>query len=319
MRLGLALGGGAARGFAHVGVLEVLEEEDIPVGAIAGTSIGALIGAVYACEPSVAALRERIDRFVEGELFRKIKRDFLKAPADRDAEDHLLDRVSAFIRKSIFYTLSMTRKAFVSEETLRDVVAELVPDVEVEQTRIPFAAVALDISRGKKYVFRSGSLRTAVQASCALPGVMVPVVHEGKVLVDGGWVEAVPVETVREMGADVVVGVNICSALEAGKEPARAIDVLLRADRVCRGLFARTSFAGADCLISPDVGGVDWSDFSDPGVKIERGREAALKSLPRLRAVLERKGAPWWRRLLGGLVPRRPGRETGRDPRERTR
>lgn len=301
INVGLALGGGAARGFAHIGVFEVFEEEGIPVDIIAGTSIGAVMGGMYAAEPDAAALKERVTGFVRSEIFEKIKADFLKHK-DKEGEDGLLDRVSSFIRKSIFYTLSMTKKAFVSEDTMKQVVEELIPDIMIGDTQIRFAATAADIKSGEKHVFTQGSIRTAVEASCALPGVMVPVEFGDMILVDGGWIEAVPVQTAFDMGADMVIGVNISPDIRLDREPTRAIDILLRADRISRKALAQSSYAGADIVISPEVRDIDWMEFDDPEEKILKGREAAEHSIAEIRrCIADKADMGLWQRLLRSI------------------
>jgi len=285
VRTGLALGGGAARGFAHIGVFEVFEEEQIPVDVIAGTSIGSLMGGMYAAEPDAALLRKRILEFVNSSLFEKIKSDFLKHK-ENEGEEGLLDKVSSFIRKSIFYTISMTKRAFVSEDTMSKITEELIPDIRIEDTEIPFAATSVDIKSGEKYIFTQGSLRTAVEASCSLPGVIAPVPFEGRILVDGGWAEAVPVRTAFDIGADLVVCVNISPDITLDQEPAHAIDILLRADRISRQFLAESSFAHADVVISPAVEDVDWADFDNPEDKITKGREAAQDSVSAVRQLI---------------------------------
>jgi len=206
-KIGLALGGGAARGLAHIGVLKVLEQQGVPIDLIAGTSIGALVGGVYATTRSAAATEQRFLEFIFSEEFKRDRFDFLRE--SRQASPHLLDSVKTLIKRGIFYSVSMAKSSFVSAQSFEHNINGVLDDVRIEETAIPFAAIAADIHRGQQVMLQSGSLRRAVSASSAVPGLLPPITIDGRTLIDGGWVAKVPVVPALLMGADLVIGVDV--------------------------------------------------------------------------------------------------------------
>src|SRR5713101_7568039 len=206
-KVGLALGGGAARGLAHIGVLKALEEGEIPIDLIVGTSIGALVGGVYATTRSASATEKRFLDFIFSKEFKRSKFDFLRE--SREARPGLFYNFISLVKKGIFYSFSMAKTSWVSAEHFEHNINALLDDVPIEQTAIPFAAVAADITRWEEVVLRSGPLRRAVSASSAVPGLLPPVTIEGRTLIDGGWITKVPVVPALNMGADLVIAVDV--------------------------------------------------------------------------------------------------------------
>jgi NTE family protein len=171
----------------------------------------------------------------------------------------------------------------------------MVDDLAVEETRIPFAAVALDLESGEVVVLDRGPLRRAIAASCAMPGVLHPVQHAGRLLVDGGWGEAVPCLTARRLGADVVIAVEVGDPPPALDAPRNALDVIGRADALVRNALAREQLKSADIILSPQNGVAHWADFSTAEQAIARGEEEVdrrLEELLRLTGRARRRS--WW-------------------------
>ena len=300
VRIGLALGGGAARGLAHIGVLEVLEAEGIPVDVIAGTSMGAIIGAQYAAQPESAAVRERFREYLASETFRQAGFNFM-VEKDAGEGEGIFYRFSKTARRSFFYTRSMTRSSFVSEDVAARNYALLVPDMAIEKMTIPFAASTVDLVSGEEVLFTEGDLRRAIAASCALPGILPPVHMDGRLLVDGGWLNAVPVAAARRLGADLVIGVDVNPDLPPFVEPRNALDVVFRADMVARFALARRVLDTADLVLTPENGVSHWADFSQVEHSIANGRREAQRHLGTLQRLLaERRRSPLLRRLMGG-------------------
>ena len=297
LRVGLALGGGAARGLSHIGVIEALVEAGIAIDIIAGTSMGAIIGAMYAADPDVARLKERFAAYLRSEVFRQAKFDFMK---EKDFEEGvgIFYRFSQFARRGIFYTLSMTRHSFLSEATGARNVAFLVPDIAVEGTRIPFVATAVDLISGKEHLFRSGSLRRAVAASCAIPGILPPVEHDGMSLIDGGWLDAVPVEPAIALGADFVIGVDVSREISEFEEPRSGLEIVFRSDSITRYALSDERARRADILLAPQIRTIHWADFSQAQQAIDSGRQETLLHLDAIRRQLRRKRLRRW--LKGG-------------------
>ncbi len=284
-RLGLALGGGAARGMAHIGVLQAFEEEEIPIQVLTGTSMGAIIGGMYAARPQVKPLRRKFEAYLKSDLLRKSRLDFA---VERDQVEGagLFYRFSQLARKNLFYTLSMTRLSFVSQETADKSFAFLLPDIAIEEMALPFAASALDLNSGQEVILRSGSLRRAVAATSALPGVLPPVTLNGQLLVDGGWINAVPIHPARQLGADLVVGVDVSSQLGEAESVNNGLGIVFRANAAARNALAELLLSAADLVIRPDVGVNHWADFSHAERLIEKGYRAAQEQMPQIRELL---------------------------------
>ncbi len=286
-KIGLALGGGAARGLSHIGVLEALEECGLPIDVIAGTSMGAIIGAMYATEPNAAAVRRRFISYLQSAEFKDSRFDYLIENNNEKAG--FFDWLSQFAKKSVFYTLIMTRSSFIHEETTRQNFALLIDDIDLVETPIPFCTTSLDLVRGEEYLFKEGSLRQAVTASCAIPGLLPPVELDGRFLIDGGWINAVPVEAARRLGAEVVIGVDVYSDLDPFVQPETALDVAARAEAVTRWTLTNHLCQEADCLLTPEAGSNHWADFSQFDEAVASGRNEVYKHLHTLRKLIRRK------------------------------
>jgi NTE family protein len=288
----LALGGGAARGLAHLGVLKVFEDAHVPIHMIAGTSLGAMMGGLYATKPDAAYWMVRVDQFLRSFVSRKRRLDFLRKLEQPNNHNHgFFNDMSFLIRKGYFWGVTATQSAFVAEQEYRDLIYPLIPDISIEQTTIPFACVATDIRNGKRVMYTTGSLRTAISASCALPGIFPPVEDNGMLLVDGGWVERVPVICAWEMGADIVIAVDVSSDVELFEEKS-GLDIVLRADAVTRIYLNEILVRNADVVIHPAVGGTHWADFSNPKEMYKQGETAALEKLISIRTLMHRPVVP---------------------------
>jgi NTE family protein len=255
-KIALVLGGGAARGFAHVGVIRVLEQERVPVDLVVGTSVGSLIGALYASERNSFELEWTAFQLRREDLF-----DFGIANAVLGmglAKGELLE---AFV------------KARVKQE-------------RIEQLKIPFAAVATDLNWGERIVLDTGPIARAVRASSAIPGVFEPVAHEGKILVDGGVVDNLPVDVARAKGADLVVAVDIGEDV-GNVKITNMLDVMLQATNIMFAVNAERRKAGADVLVEPDVKGVGMLDFDERKACMDAGIRAARAAVPKIRAAIE--------------------------------
>jgi NTE family protein len=256
-RVAVVLGGGAARGFAHVGVLSVLEEARIPIELVVGTSVGSLVGAMYA---------DGRNRFELEHLARDLERD---------------DFFDFGITPALFGT------GLASGDRLEEWAREHLRARRIEDLRIPYAAVATDLDTGAPVVLRSGDLARAVRASCAVPGVFEPVVQEGRLLVDGGVVSNLPVREARALGADVVIAVDV-TALAGKARPGNFLEVILRAVNILANEGVEEAAREADVLVAPAVGELGLMDFDAKGKSIAAGAKAAREALPRIREALGR-------------------------------
>jgi NTE family protein len=289
LRIGLALSGGGARGVAHLGVLSVFERENIPVHVIAGTSIGALIGAMYAIQPDVQHLQNKMFHFLKGPAFKKIRFEFLKRDHQEVQKAGLFSRVKSSLKRGIFYGISFNRQSYISEEEIAEIIGYLVDDIVIEKSKIPLLMNAMDLRTGQEYVFEKGPLRRALCATCALPGILPPIAYGEHLLIDGGWANPIPVPLAYGAGADLVIAVNTSESLRPIKELNNGFDMLVRADTVVRAHLAGILARKADVVIQPDVGTIHWADFSHPASLIQKGVEAAEKKMGEIQQLIRRK------------------------------
>ncbi|MFQ5720596.1 MAG: patatin-like phospholipase family protein [Acidobacteriota bacterium] len=283
-RVALVLGGGAARGLAHLGVLEVLERERFPIDLIVGTSIGALVGGVYATVGDAEETQRRFVEFAESSDFRRRAFDFIRE-ARHEPQQGILSSASALLRRGIFYGYALYKVSFMSAEALAHNINRLLPDVDTGDTRVPFAAVAADLATGQEVILAGGPIRTMAAASCAIPGVLPPVPIDGRTFIDGGWVDRVPALPALRLGADLVIGVDIAPEVESDL-PTRGVDVMVRATAVQAHALKRLQAHYLDAVITPAVSAIHWADFSAVREAIRVGREAAEQVMPHLRDIM---------------------------------
>lgn len=266
--LGLALGGGGVRGFAHLGVLRVLEREGLAPRAIAGTSMGAIIAALYALLPSL--------NDVEGALVEFFQR-FSPALGELSAR-------AASTRGGI----ALDEPSLLAPAVFHDYFDKLIPDTTFDRARVPLAVVAVDLVSGEEVVYTSGPVRPAVLGSAALPGIFPPITFDGRVLVDGGWTSRIPVDAARQLGAQRVVAVEVSDNADAvftAGQPKTGLQIVLRAAEVTRNHLARLSTRRADLLLVPTTGRVALHDASRVAECVRLGAEAAQARLADLRAL----------------------------------
>ena len=252
-RIGLALGGGAARGFAHVGVIQVLEEAGIRPDMVVGTSAGSLVAALYASGRNGAQLQQVAESLEEAAL--------------------------------TDWTLPIFGRGALKGEALARYVSSLVNHKLIEEMPMPLGIVATDLGSGQGVLFRRGSTGTAVRASSAVPSVFQPVTIAGRDYVDGGLVSPVPVGFARQMGADLVIAVDISSPPE-GQATGDSLQILLQTFAIMSKSINRFELKEADVVVRPALAGVKSADFTAKRRSIEAGRRAMQQALPQLRAAM---------------------------------
>jgi len=289
-KIGLVLGGGGARGLAHLGALEVLAEEGIEPELVAGCSIGALLGAIYATTGDYRAAIAKVYDYFHCDCYSKIKFDFLKQTEESGLNDGLLDGLSRYLRKKFFYNVVLAnRLSFVDMEVYLENIAWLIDDIDILDTKVPLAIVCTDIRSGREVVLTEGSLREAVAASSAIPGIFPPILSGEQLLVDGGWVDQLPVTVCRELGMNFVVAVNVARELEQDYSTDTGLDILRRTNAITRTVLNRMQAKEADILIEPEVGEISWAGFGCVDDCVTRGRDAAEM----VRTELHRKLHRW--------------------------
>ena len=246
-KVGLALGSGSARGYAHIGVLDVLEKH-LPISMICGSSMGAVVGSIYCCGTDL----------------------------------HMLEKLAEGISSKKMIDIHMPKRGFIKGEKIQELMRILTKDMTFAQTKLPLAVVACDIAANASVVINSGKIAEAVRASLSIPGVFVPVHREGRLLVDGGVLERVPVEPTRSMGADFIIAVDVGYVGEERAEPKNALEVMQYTLDSMGWEIAKRKALSADVVLIPKVQSVPSMRFSKASFFIEQGREAALTMLPEI-------------------------------------
>jgi len=280
-RIGLALGGGGARGLAHLGVLKVLEDNGIPVNLIAGTSMGSVVGAMYAQFPHVDKLIDRWLTFLNGPDFNSLGTRFIVQQKEQTSS--LLAQFISVVAKGFYINVSPYRQAILKTSRLSDAIAHLVYDEDIQDTLIPFAAVASDLNSGRTVAMYSGRIREAITISSSIPGFIAPHSRDGQLLTDGAVTAAVPVDVVRAMGADFIIAINVGIQTIPPLDEPNILDIITRVDTI-RGINqTEQEIQRADFCIHPDVKNAHWSEFYRFEEFIQAGIDAANEALPEIR------------------------------------
>ncbi len=252
-RIALVLGGGSAKGFAHVGVIRVLEQEKIPIHMIIGTSVGSLIGGIYAANP---------DSFQLEWLAFKIERN------------DILD-----------FSIVYSKMGPVQGARLEAFVDQNLKVKKIEETRIPFCPVATDLNTGETVVLEKGSLAKGIHASAAIPGIFVPVAFGNRTLVDGGVTNNVACDVARARGADIVIAVNLQKDVKNSQIDS-VIDIIGQSVNIMMRETSKHKLRSGDVLIEPEIKGVSLFDFSQKKLLMEEGQKAARKAMPRIKELI---------------------------------
>ncbi len=252
--VGLALGGSMSRGFAHIGVIKVLLQEGIKIDYIAGTSMGSVVAALYACGLKITV----IEQLAQG------------------------------ISRRIWLDMNFPRMGFIAGERLEELIYLLTGRRKFEDLSVPLAVVATDLETGGRVVLRQGLIAKAVRASCATPGIFNPTELNGRLLVDGGVLERVPSAVVRGMGADFVIAVDVGSTVEQYKI-SHIFDILSKSIDIMSREIYRTQAQDANAVITPDLMNIAPFQFHRAAEAIAQGEKAARQALPLLRTLKQRK------------------------------
>jgi NTE family protein len=250
-KIGLALGSGGARGFAHLGVINVLKEEGIPIDLIAGSSMGALVGVFFAADSD-------IDR---------------------------LYKMSRVFKRKYYLDFTLPRMGFVSGKRVKELIRVFTFDKRLEELDIPVAVVTTDIRTGEKVVFREGPIAPAVRASISIPGIFVPEKINNRLLVDGGIVDRVPVSVVKEMGADIVIAVDVANVKQK-VEVNSIYDVIFQSLDILQMELFESRESASDVMIRPRVEKYSSKSFTNIPEIITIGEEAARQKVNDIKACI---------------------------------
>ncbi len=271
LKVGLALGSGAARGLAHIGVLKALKEAEIPIDIIAGTSMGAMVGACFAKDGTITTVEETALNTGWKEMAR------------------FLDSKIGHIRQGLIYG-----------GRVDNLLQSLIGSIKFNQLKIPFSCITTDINTGERVVITSGLVKDAVRASISIPGIFVPVVVQDKCLVDGGLIDPLPIEALKEMGANVMIAINVLVDPQRSKRSASSskgsavpeipniFNAILQSLYIMEYEIAKHIILQADLVISPQVSHIEAFDFNRGEEAILTGYKAGKEILPKLRSLINR-------------------------------
>jgi NTE family protein len=250
-KIAVVLGAGASKGFAHIGVLKVLEGNKVPIDMIVGTSAGSFVGSLYAYGYNAFQLQE----------------------------------LSFAIERGDIVDFGIPDKGFIKGDALEEFINAKVKNTPVENLKIPFFAVATDVQSGEEKIFSSGNTGRAVRASSAIPGVFMPVQIGNRLYADGGIVSPVAVETARRLGAEIVIAVDISYDID-NTLPQGTIDMILKSVNIMHSKIAATQIEKADVVIKPKVGNIGSSDFTKRHEAVLEGEKATTEALPQIQKIL---------------------------------
>lgn len=252
--VGLALGAGAARGFAHLGVLQVLRQEGIPIHLISGSSIGSVFGALYAVGHDL----------------------------------QMLEKVAHELKQNFFVDVTVPRLGLLRGKKIEDLLRVLTKGMTFDQLQVPFYAVAVDIEKGERVVLNEGSVAEAVRASIAIPGIFQPKEWQGRLLVDGAVLDRIPIDVAREKGAQVVIAVDVkYGGYEVTNHKVRSIfDIMLQSVDLLERELIKYYIVEADVVIRPNLSHISPAAFDRIGECVEQGRIATLEALPRIKELI---------------------------------
>ncbi|WP_139492871.1 patatin-like phospholipase family protein [Brevibacillus dissolubilis] len=259
-KIGLALGSGGARGFAHIGVLKVLDAHGIQVDMIAGSSMGSFIGCFYAN----------------------------KIPPD------MMEKLALNLKRKHWLDFGVPNLGFVTGAKAKELIRLLTHGKNIEDLAIPLAVVATDIETGERVVFREGPVDVAVRASISIPGIFVPERVGDRLLVDGGVIDRVPITVVKDMGADIVIAVDVAQ-FDTRMEVKSIFDVIAQAIDVMEREILRYRMLSADLVIRPNVGHYSSISYSGVAEIIEEGERCALEHIDRIKELIENWEDEGWR------------------------
>ncbi len=286
-KIGLALGGGGARGLAHLGVLKVLEENGIHTDFITGTSMGAVVGAMYAQNPDSEAVIKRFENFLASQNYNSLGLKYIIPQNEQNPS--FMSHLARIVAKRIVVNFAQSRTGIIKDERLSDAISFLIDDGDFHNAKIPFGVVSTDLNSGKTVVFKEGNIRKAVKLSSSIPGFISPEQINGQLLTDGGVTAPVPVDEAREMGADLVIGVCVCiNQIKELKNP-NIIDIISRTESIRGFYLSKLQLANADVSLHPDVKDAHWSEFLRYKEFINAGIVEAEKKLPEIHNAIRKE------------------------------
>ncbi|MCF8106042.1 MAG: patatin-like phospholipase family protein [Desulfohalobiaceae bacterium] len=281
----LALGHGGARCLAHIGVLQVLQEEKIRVSRIAGTSGGAIVGSMFALTLDALIIEEKFRELIESEPYERM--GLSRLSRSRDIETNFWDQISTRIKGTVAMHIAQSRMSILKGDLYVQCLEILIGTRDFLRCRLPFLALATDLTTGLEVPLSSGDLIEAVRASSAIPGFLPPVNREDHLLADGAICCPVPVCYAGDPEKDVIIAVEVSPHLTRQREHHNALEIMVRAEEINLHHLSRQQTRQADIQIHPDTGTVSWNEIHRIEEAVAAGRAAAKKVLPEIHRIIQ--------------------------------
>lgn len=284
LKIGLALGGGGARGAAHIGVLKVLHGNGVIPDVIGGTSAGALIGAMYAATKDPEWVDKRFREFLSSAAYEEMGVSRLQS--DQNPES-VIGQVTKFVQDRLVFAMALTRTSIIKKDRLTKAFDYLIPVKSFEELKIPLNVYATDLQSGTTICYNSGDLIDAVTQSGSIPGFVEPTEQKEKLIVDAGVSAPLPVRELKDK-ANFIIGVDISRG--APKEPMKKvniIEIITRAERITSQYYTNMLADESDFIIRPDVLGLHWSAFHKYDILVENGIKAAKDKIGELKKTIK--------------------------------
>lgn len=302
-KVALALGAGGARGLAHIGVIESLEDVGLKIDYIAGSSIGAVIGALYCHRANISEVKTNLIELLEDDTLHKKWEAFVprKAEENNSRAGKIIEDLRAYINNQYLKFAVITKKSLAKQEDLMDPLKMLFGDLKVSDLKIPFSATTVDLKSGQEIYLSEGRLTDILYASSAIPGIFPPLEKDGLILADGSITDLVPVAQAVSQDHHKVIAVDFGPGKPLKQEYDKGLDILMRADELARIKLNNLTLEQADLVISPEVADFHWAEFSNYKEIIKQGHEAAfamLDELVQLKSSLTPEQKSWFKKLL---------------------
>ncbi len=283
MKTALVLGAGGARGLAHIGVIKVLEQEGFQPDLIVGSSIGAIIGGMYAQTRDIRWVEHRVREFFESHEYADLRVDVLERHGSDRNENDFLHQIARNLVKRVLLNMIVSRQSILRDDRLGQAMGFLLKSGDIRETEIPFACVATDLVKGQPVLFTEGDIQLAVKASSSIPGYLPPVPYNSCLLVDGAVAYSLPINYAYQLGADRVIAVDVRQRIKPQDKFENVFDILFRSSAVTAEILCQEIAARADVLLQPDVGNYLWYDFQKMNDLIQAGEDAAYQKLTEIR------------------------------------
>jgi len=283
MKIALALGGGGARGLAHIGVLRALKRLKIEFDILVGTSAGGLVTALYALHRDPEEIIKTVKSIYSTPEYHDLDlRSFYES-----GQLGVFEKAIKAFRETKAITKGIISRSIIREESLRVLLDKFIPDIRIEELPIKTAYIATDLVTGKDVIVRGGSLKDAVLATGAIPGVFAPLEINGMILVDGGITQRVPAIAAMLLGADIIIGVEVGKDITPKNDYRSAFDILMRSNAITASRLHHFVNQFADIIIKPPVQQIKWYEFERIDEAVELGYETCMEEADRIRSLLK--------------------------------